>query len=128
MTEVWTNRDQQWNVQCDELIEFKQKNGNGIVPRGGEQDKHPGWRVNTQSLGLWVDMQRNLHVDDKMRQDPKELLDEIGFVWKAEGPHHSIDNKRWHQQCEKLVDFKRKNDHCLVPQRCEQDKSLWVVG
>jgi hypothetical protein len=34
----------------------------------------------------------------------------------------------WHQQCEKLVEFKQENGHCVASQSCEQDKSLgqWV--
>jgi 4-hydroxybenzoate polyprenyltransferase len=35
----------------------------------------------------------------------------------------------WHQQYEKLVEFKRKNGHCSVPIRYGHDKALgrWVV-
>ncbi len=62
-----------------------------------------------------------------MRQDRKRLLDEIGFVWKVEAPH-STNDKVWHQQYEKLVEFERKSGHCRVPYEHEQDKSLgtWV--
>jgi hypothetical protein len=36
--------------------------------------------------------------------------------------------KLWHQQCQKLVEFKRNNGHCMVPNKHEQDTSLgcWV--
>jgi hypothetical protein len=45
-----------------------------MVPFSYEQDK---------SLGRWVDTQRTYHNNNKLRLDRKELLDEIGFVWKA---------------------------------------------
>jgi hypothetical protein len=39
-----------------------------------------------------------------------------------------LNNKLWHQLHEKLVEFKRKNGHCVVPSIYKQDKSLgnWV--
>ncbi len=72
-----------------------------------------------------------------MRQDRKELLDEIGFVWKVDtaiwqadsiAAHAPGDNKTWHQQYDKLVEWKRKNGHCIVPRGYKEDKSLgyWV--
>jgi hypothetical protein len=72
-----------------------------------------------KSLGQWFDKQRNSHDNDNLRFDRKRLLDEIWFVWKGKG---------WHQQHEKLVEFKRKHGHCAVPRGCKQDKSLgdWV--
>jgi hypothetical protein len=37
-------------------------------------------------------------------------------------------DKRWNMQYEKLVEFRTKNGHCMVPQSYEQDKSFgkWV--
>jgi hypothetical protein len=92
------------------------------VPQGYKQDK---------SLGMWVDTQRVVHTKNKMRQDRKELLDDIGFVWKADGiatTHVSGDDKKWRNQYEKLVEFKHKNGHCLLPQKYKEDMSLgmWV--
>ena len=76
-----------------------------------------------QSLANWVQKQRKHHVnDDKERQLRQELLDEIGFVW-------NVDRiKKWHQQYEKLVDFKRKNGHCYVTQRSKGDENFgcWI--
>ena len=68
-----------------------------------------------------------------MRLDRKELLDEIGFVWKVKVGEQNNDErwikdeKRWHQQYEKLVDFQRKNGHCRVPTKYK-DKTfaMWV--
>jgi uncharacterized protein YbgA (DUF1722 family) len=105
-----TKHDKEWNLKYEQLVEFKRDKGNCLVPHRYKQDK---------SLGLWVSAQRTYHNNDKLRLDRKTLLDEIGFAWKGEG---------WDQQYEKLVEFKRKNGHCMVPNRYQQDKSLgiWV--
>jgi hypothetical protein len=38
-------------------------------------------------------------------------------------------DKQWNKQYEKLVEFKRKNGNCRVPQKYEEDASLgrWVI-
>jgi hypothetical protein len=71
--------------------------------------------------------QRSFSDNDKLRLQRKKLLDELDFVWKVQGPRN-INDKAWHQQHEKLVEFKRKKGHCLVPRKCEQDSSPaeWV--
>jgi uncharacterized protein YbgA (DUF1722 family) len=115
-----TTYDKKWNRQYEELVDFKRKNGHCMVPFKYEQDK---------SLGNWVGKQRNILVNNKMRSDRKELLDEIGFDWKADADHNLIQNdKLWHQQHEKLVEFKRKTGHCMVPRSHKENKSLgkWV--
>jgi hypothetical protein len=51
-----------------------------------------------------------------------ERLDEIGFVWKVD------ISALWNKQYGKLVEFKRKNGHCNVMARYQEDMSLgkWV--
>ena len=80
-----------------------------------------------KALGSWVSTQRNLHTKNKLRQDRKELLDELGFVWKVESRAARM-SKKWDDQHEKLVEFKRKNGHCIVPRPHEDDKAFgrWV--
>jgi hypothetical protein len=114
-----TERDKKWKMQFEQLVEFKRQNGHCMVPKSYEQDK--------SLLGRWVERQRTFHKSDKMRLDRKRILDQIGFAWKADADRNTND-KLWHQQCEKLVEFKRQNGHCMVPCAYEQDKSLgkWV--
>jgi hypothetical protein len=109
-------------MQYEKLIEFKRQNGHCVVPRSYDKDK---------SLGEWVNTQRKYHngVDQlrQLRPDRQELLEEIGFAWRAD-VNHKFNVKLWQQQYEKLTEFKRKNGHCMVPKGYEQDKSLklWV--
>ena len=105
----------QWNLQYDKLVELKLKNELRQVPRNYEQDA---------SLDKWVYAQRNHHTKNKMRQDRKEVLDKIGFAWIG----GSVNDNKWHQQYEKLLEFQRQNGHCRVPHNYEQDATLgrWV--
>ena len=107
MTELY---DKFWNKQYEKLVEFKRKHGNCLVPKKYPED---------MSLGVWVAKQRATRVTNKLRLDRKELLDKIGFAWKAQGANN---DKNWRQQYEKLVEFKRKNGHCMVPGKYKQDK------
>jgi uncharacterized protein YbgA (DUF1722 family) len=126
-----TELDKKWHQQYEKLVEFKRKNGHCIVTRGYKEDK---------SLGYWVSKQRRFHTNNTMQPDRKELLDEIGFVWKADNDlavwradrtaaHVPDEDKKWHQHYEKLVEFKQKNDHCIVPQGYKEDKAfgVWVA-
>jgi hypothetical protein len=63
-----------------------------------------------------------------MRVDHKELLDELGFVW-------NVEDHQWNLQYEKMVEFKRKNGHCVVkkitgPKDAGLNKTLgkWVAN
>jgi hypothetical protein len=105
--------DKKQNKQHEKLLKLKQEKGHCMVPFKHKQDK---------SLGIWVSTQQTFRETNQIWLDWKTFLDEIGFAWKADG------DKLWHQQHEKIVEFKRKTGHCLVPRTYEQDKFLgqWV--
>jgi hypothetical protein len=110
--------DKLWHQQYEKVIEFKRTNGHCMVPFKYEQDKF---------LGKWVSHQRSIHKNNKIRPDRKDVLDKIGFVWK----HVTLAARAsttWQKHYEKLVEFKQKKGHCMVPKRYEADKSLgrWV--
>jgi hypothetical protein len=105
-------------MKYEQLVEFKRTNGHCMVPLKYEQDK---------SLGIWVSNQRQYHKKNKLRLDRKRVLDEIGFAWKADADRgFKPDDNHWHQQYEKLLEYKRKIGHCKVPRKYMDDKSLGV--
>jgi hypothetical protein len=115
-----------WYQQYEQLVEFKRKDGDCRVPSKYEHDKY---------LGQWVAKQRSFHTKNEIRLDRKDLLDAIGFAWKVDtdlavwkadkiAAHLPGEDKRWHQQCEKLVEFKMKHGHCMVPRRNKEDRSI----
>jgi hypothetical protein len=119
MTDAFADK---WNKQYEHLKEYKRKNGNCLVPQ----------KYLTDSLGAWVKRVRETHIKNKLPSDRKDLLDEIGFVWNVANSASACEDleRKWKKQYEKLIEFKRKNGHCLVPCRYQQDKSLgiWVAN
>jgi hypothetical protein len=112
--------DKKWNMNYEKFVAFKRTNGHCMVPNKNKEDK---------SLWNWVCKQRTFHNNNEIRLDRKTILDKIGFAWKDDNaPTFKPDDKLWHQQYEKLVEFKRISGHCMVPCEYEQDKSLgrWV--
>jgi hypothetical protein len=109
-----------WHQQYQKLVEFKRKNGHCMVTQRSKEDK---------SLAKWVHTQRACHQNNKLRLDRKGILDKIGFAWKDDAVGKPND-KLWHQQHQKLVEFRQEHGHCRVPQSYEQDKSLgsWVMN
>jgi hypothetical protein len=105
--------EQFWNKQYEKLVEFKRKNGHCLVPKKYKEDA---------SLGSWVDRQRQRHRKNTLQLHRKNLLDKLEFVWRVD------KFAEWNTQYEKLVEFKRKNGHCIVLHRYEKDVSLgyWV--
>jgi hypothetical protein len=115
--DIADNQNEQWHLQYEKLVEYKRKQGHCFVPQRYEQDK---------ALGYWVQTQRGLNTKNEMRQDRKKQLDELDFVWRVE---FAGSGKQWREQYEKLVEFRRKKGHCMVPARYEHDKALgkWVA-
>jgi hypothetical protein len=63
-----------WMQQYEKLVKFKQEHSNCLVTMGDEKDI---------SLRAWVCTQRTRHTDNTIRQDRKDLLEKLGFVWNA---------------------------------------------
>eukprot|EP00978_Attheya_sp_CCMP212_P005857 scaffold13069_cov32-Attheya_sp.AAC.1 len=127
-----TKYDKKWNLQYEKLVEFKRKNGHCLVPQAYKEDK---------TLGLWARTQQVFHRKNKMRQNQKDLLNVLGFVWsvidinelQARTEARTKHNKKWantvwNMQYAKLVEFKRNNGHCIVTRGYKEDKPLgrWV--
>jgi hypothetical protein len=120
-TEEFVNK--LWKHQLKKLIEFQQTNGHFSVPQRNKEHR---------TLGIWVSRQRSFYKKNRLREDRKTLLDDIGFVWKGDAGSANNFNQYdqlWDQQYEKLVAFQRKNGHCVIPDRYQQDKALgrWVT-
>jgi hypothetical protein len=62
-----------------------------------------------------------------LRQDRKELLDDVGFVWKIDtaDAKQSLRQRKWDDMFAHLVEYKRLHDHVNVPQNykgeCDND-------
>mmetsp|Transcript_33827 Transcript_33827/g.64406 ORF Transcript_33827/g.64406 Transcript_33827/m.64406 type:complete len:566 (-) Transcript_33827:105-1802(-) len=117
----WNVRgDTFWQKNFDSLVKYKNEHGDVRVPR--LYTKNP-------KLGEWVTDQRRQwksKMDGKpnlMTEDRKAKLDEVGFVWKVR------DRADWNDRYEQLLEFKKENGHCIVPQHYTRNRALgkWVA-
>jgi hypothetical protein len=128
---VWNarsaNEDSQWYEKYARLEKFQIKHGHCAVPQLYKED---------MVLGNWVNTQRSNNTQRlavPIRRDRKVLLDKLGFIWDARIWHDdnstsSTHDEKWNEQYGKLIDFKRKHGHTLVPHPYKEDMSLgnWV--
>jgi len=117
----WNVRgDMFWQKNFDALIMYKNEHGDVRVPR--LYTKNP-------KLGEWVTDQRRQWKSkmegkpNMMTDERKSKLDEMGFVWKVR------DRADWNDRYEQLLEFKKENGHCIVPQHYTRNRALgkWVA-
>ena len=102
-----------WMDMYNQLLEYKTQNkGKTMVPN--PYKKNP-------KLGEWVRTQRVMYTTEILSESRIHLLEKIGFVWKAY-------SSKWMEMYSRLIEYKTKNGHCLVPFKYTLDPSLgrWV--
>lgn len=110
--QIIEEQERQWMMMYQRLLGFRKEYGHCRVPSHYSEDI---------SLASWVTYQRSR--EDKIREDRKALLNDIGFAWSKD-----IQEKReedWMQSYKELKTFYKKNGHSLVlPSHGEL--SIWV--
>lgn len=124
-----------WNRHFQEMCEYKETHGNCLVPKQYTENR---------ALASWVYNQRfqykkKLEGQDVPLDDQRiKKLNEIGFCWKAKSDEEWRVSDRvrrrensqdgWESKYERLVKFKEKHGHTLVPKQYKSDQSLssWV--
>ena len=104
------DEDTIWQQRYDELKVYKQTNGNCNVPLGN------------RPLGQWVNLRRQEQRENRLSDDRKRQLDEIGFTWG------STSSMRWQQRYQELKEYKDDHGNCNVPVKYEDNPALafWV--
>ena len=117
----WNIRgDSFWQKHFDALVAYKREYGDVRVPRHYSKNS---------KLGEWVTDQRRQYkakAEGKptmLTDERKAQLDELGFVWKVR------DRADWNDRYEQLLEFKKENGHCIVPQHYVRNRALgkWVA-
>ena len=116
--------DKKWNDKFERLLQYKQENGDCLVPQNYKEYKED---TLLPSLGKWVSQQRSLQANNKLRSDRRSKLESIGFVWVA-GESLTAYEEKWEEMFERLEEYSREYGNCLVPDRYKEDPSLgiWV--
>jgi len=93
--------------EIPELLLYKEKTGNCLVPQKYGADPE---------LGGWVGTQRKQFRQGTLRDDRKAKRDHIGFVYNVpEEDRRNFYNQQWEELYQELVEFRRTNGHCRVP-------------
>ena len=112
-----TRIDEKWHQQYLKLMGFYEEHGHCIVPSFYDRDK---------SLGMWVGKQRQYYAGNRLPEDRKQLLDELGFVWKVDkaDADASLNQREWDEQLDRIIQFKEQYGHCDVP----RSFTKWGLG
>ncbi|MEQ1747939.1 MAG: helicase associated domain-containing protein [Prosthecobacter sp.] len=103
--------DRQWLGMYEQLVQFQREHGHCHVLRK--------WEGNPR-LAEWVQDQRALKSQGKLRPERLTRLEALGFLWTAE----SIDSdSRWERRFQQLCDYQRQHGHTRVPKGF--DRQLW---
>lgn len=102
-----------WDATFSALQRFHKKHGHCAV---SQHDADDG------KLGTWVMVQRLAKRKGRLSPERIQKLEALGIEWE---PH----NTAWEEKFGQLVEFKNKHDHCAVPARWPENKSLaiWVA-
>jgi hypothetical protein len=119
---VWDMYEAAWTERYEELVKYKEKYGDCIVPRLHKE--YP-------KLGDWVKNQKMLYRKKSRRMTESRIADlgVLGFVW--EGQRHlcrDVYEAAWTERYEELVLYKGKYGDCIVPRLYKEYPKLgeWV--
>ena len=104
----WEPFDESWMARFDELVDFKNENGDCNVP------------CSQGPLGTWVRDQRKYHKKVKLSQDRIELLNSVGFEWVRQEHTRTQSwkhDEQWKTRYTELVQYLIEHGNCNVPQR-----------
>ncbi|MFK5923321.1 MAG: Helicase associated domain protein [Verrucomicrobiota bacterium] len=94
----WDLLQQAWEIRFQELVSYKEQNGDCLVPHF--------WKEN-QQLGKWVAKQRAKRKTGKLDDDRIKRLNEISFAWDG-------IKEYWEQLFQELAAYKGEYGDCLV--------------
>lgn len=99
-----------WDAMFDQLVEYKQKHGDCLVPQTYKENP---------KLGKWVAIQRIYKAS--LTKERQARMEKLGFVW-------SVNQALWETMYESLVEYKARNGNCRVPWNYSPDPQLanWV--
>lgn len=116
---VWDARENLWEMKFQELVKYKEENGDCNVPTAKTE------------LGRWVNAQRVSYQEQLNNPNSKsggiskehiERLEKLGFVWKFR------KTMCWDDRYKQLVLFRQQHGHTMVPQHYLKDRHFgrWI--
>jgi hypothetical protein len=113
----WQVRSNAWDENYEKLRDYHRKHGHCNIPSDYDD----------QSLYRFISVQRTqykrLQNGESQRLTPTRIakLKALDFVWNT-------NDARWMERYDELVDFKKKNRHCNVPDKYNSNPKLgsWI--
>jgi len=106
---AWEPLDEAWMARFDELVDFKEENGDCNVPHAQGQ------------LGKWVTTQRTSYKEEKLSQERIDFLENVGFEWvRMERTVTELPwkhDEQWKTKFTELVEYLIEHGSCHVPNR-----------
>jgi hypothetical protein len=103
-----------WEKSYEKLRDFYEANGHFIVPYELENGK-------LNPLTSWVLSQRRFYALGQIKEDRREKLDTIGFIWNQATEHFS--QLKWNAAFEELAKFREAKGHTFVGR--DDGMTLW---
>ena len=111
--------DTLWESMYQQLVDFYKDYGHVVVPNLFINGRN--W-----PLGRWVRAQRTNNTQNTLLPERRELLDDLGFVWRV--PKHSegqeADLRHWKCIFNRLVTYWEEHGDCHVPRSYTSDPEL----
>lgn len=80
-----------------------------------------------KALALWVTNQRSYQRAGTLSEDRKQLLNDLGFVWRISAPHNKqLAESRWMDRYNRLVAFHDQHGHFRVPSSESKELNVWM--
>lgn len=102
--EIPVTRDHRWELMYRKLQDFYAAFGHSRVPQKWKKDK---------KLAHWVQVQRRMYTQGKLRKDREEKLLRVDFVWTIK----TVFDSQWKKYYDELEAFYRRHGHTKVPSR-----------
>eukprot|EP00980_Cylindrotheca_fusiformis_P030907 scaffold25622_cov206-Cylindrotheca_fusiformis.AAC.2 len=102
----YIDRDSYWVYMFYLLMVYKEREGHCEVPYRHEENE---WK-----LGVWLAKQREAYKLGRMSPVDQQRLEEAGVAW-------DLYTRKWERMFDRLLQFKEREGHCLVPQNQIED-------
>lgn len=114
--------ERNWQRKFEQLKNHKSIHGNFKIPKKTDDDS---------TLNSWADTQRGLHRRGLLKDHRLEQLAGIGFLGTSAANKETASSRRqakWLERYDELLEYKRVNGHCRVPQNYKENPKLglWV--
>jgi hypothetical protein len=108
----------QWKDRFEDLVDFRNKNGNCLVPHNFPENQQLAQWIKRQRYQYKLKHQVNLH--STLTDERQTALENMGFVWDS---HKAA----WIERFQSLKQFRAQYGHCSVPSSyMDRSLAIWV--